>query len=314
MQRIEKNVKVSIVLITFNKASRLFLTLESLKRAEHINDTELIIVNDGSTDGTKELVESFKNENKNLNVKLIHINNSGRSIARNTGIIASTGDLIIFIDDDIIVSRKFIEHHKKAHDNQDNLINHGMINSFPLLKFMSNPITGELYNGGIAKNNILERVLTPEIVRHEELLDTYINDNARLSKFEKDIYELFNNTKSNDNYVRWISATGGNISIRRNVLFDLENFDPYMGKAWGCEDLELGYRAYKAGCKFNYCREAVNYHISHYRHDFSDIHNNSINYFINKHRSNSITLLNDYFNGNINSLIEWKKLIDEGDK
>ena len=84
-----------------------------------------------------------------------------------------------------------------------------------------------------------------------------------------------------------------------------------MGKNWGCEDLELGFRAYLAGCKFVYSTEAANYHMNHYREDFKEIHDISLNYFIRKHREKSISMLKEYFNENLTNLIEWKAAVDK---
>lgn len=301
----------SIILITYNKIHRLPLTLESIKRAKGINDVELIIVNDGSSDGTKELIDEYITENPDMNIKVIHINNSGRSIARNTGIMASSGDLIIFIDDDLIFGEKFIISHQRAHVNQNKLINHGIIYSFPLIKFMANPSNGELYSGGYAKKNLMKQIIELNMLSDNKAFNTYINYNARLSKFEADLKNLYNNTDINDSYVRWMLFTGGNVSVRRALLYEVENFDPYMGKTWGCEDLEIGYRLYKVGCSFSYDYDASNYHLSHYRENSIDVHNKSIDYFNNKHKAKSISLLKKYFNGDVKSLLQWKGLIDE---
>jgi glycosyltransferase involved in cell wall biosynthesis len=305
------HVPVSLIIITYNKLSRLILTLESVKRADYIEETEIIIVDDGSNDGTEKYLDNFKEQNKDLNIKVIHIANSGRSVARNIGIIKSTGSLLIFMDDDLLVNKEFITSHCKLHEGREDLVVHGRIYSFPVLKFMADPATGELYTGEVAKPNLKKKVLTPHIVKDSLLLKEYISDNARLSKFENDIYDLYNSTGNEDSYIRWIGTTGGNISIQRKKILKIENFDLYMGKNWGCEDLELGFRAYLAGCQFVYSTEAANYHINHYREDFNEIHDISLNYFISKHRERSISMLKEYFNGNLKNLVEWKVAVDK---
>lgn len=61
-------------------------------------DLEIILVDDGSTDSTPELCDSFSKEHANVHV--IHQENRGLSEARNTGINAAVGDYILFLDSD----------------------------------------------------------------------------------------------------------------------------------------------------------------------------------------------------------------------
>lgn len=70
------SISTSIILITYNKIHRLSLTLESLKRTKSIENVELIIVNDGSSDGTKELLDEYSSVNSDMNVRIINIKNS----------------------------------------------------------------------------------------------------------------------------------------------------------------------------------------------------------------------------------------------
>ena len=305
------HVPVSLIIITYNKLTRLALTLEALKRADYIEKTEIIIVDDGSDDGTKEYLDRWKEQNEYLNIKVIHIANSGRSVARNVGIMESMGSIVIFMDDDMLVSREFITGHCQAHAERDDLVVHGMIYSFPVLKIMADPATGELYSGGLAKENLKKEILTPDIIEDPVRLEEYIQKNARLSKFEKDIYELYHSTREEESRFRWIGTTGGNFSISRRRILKVEGFDLYMGKNWGCEDLELGFRIYLSGCRFVYCTKAVNYHISHYRADFMENHDQALAYFVNKHKERSICMLEEYFHEKQADLMEWKAAVDK---
>lgn len=85
----------SVVIPTFNRASLVGKAIESVFN-QSFGDWELIIVDDGSTDNTKEIVESFKDGR----VKYIYQKNTGRSSARNTGIDQSNGFYICFLDSD----------------------------------------------------------------------------------------------------------------------------------------------------------------------------------------------------------------------
>ncbi|HVH15551.1 MAG TPA: glycosyltransferase [Candidatus Angelobacter sp.] len=84
--------KISVIVCSFNGASTIHDTLKGLQGLDY-PDYEVIVVNDGSTDSTAEIVSRYP-------VRLISTANQGLSEARNTGIKASTGEIIAFIDDD----------------------------------------------------------------------------------------------------------------------------------------------------------------------------------------------------------------------
>jgi glycosyltransferase involved in cell wall biosynthesis len=89
-------MKVSVVIATYNRAYILAEALESAL-AQTYRDTEIIIVDDGSTDHTAEMVSRWTDER----VRYIkHDRNRGCSAAYNTGISAATGDLITLLDSD----------------------------------------------------------------------------------------------------------------------------------------------------------------------------------------------------------------------
>lgn len=85
----------SIVLPTYNRAHMLPKAIESVL-SQTFNDWELIIVDDGSTDDTKKIVEGYTDQR----IKYIYQDNQERSAARNNGIEHATGEYICFLDSD----------------------------------------------------------------------------------------------------------------------------------------------------------------------------------------------------------------------
>jgi glycosyltransferase involved in cell wall biosynthesis len=87
--------KVSVLIATYNRARMLGAAIDSVL-AQSYQDFELIVVDDGSTDGTRELVA----RRYGSAVRYIYQENRGRSEARNTGIKAARGDFFAFLDSD----------------------------------------------------------------------------------------------------------------------------------------------------------------------------------------------------------------------
>ncbi|MBT7600641.1 MAG: glycosyltransferase family 2 protein [Anaerolineae bacterium] len=86
--------KISVVIPVYNHAHRIGSAIDSVL-AQSYQDYEILVVNDGSTDDLIEVLEKFGG------IKLIdHETNLGRAAARNTGVLASNGEYIAFLDAD----------------------------------------------------------------------------------------------------------------------------------------------------------------------------------------------------------------------
>ena len=88
---------ISIVLPSFNRARILPKAVESILRQTY-QDFELIIVDDGSSDNTREVVNSFNDDR----IVYVHQENAGACVARNNGINHARGEYIAFQDSDDI--------------------------------------------------------------------------------------------------------------------------------------------------------------------------------------------------------------------
>ncbi|MCA1028626.1 glycosyltransferase [Cytobacillus kochii] len=299
---------ISLIIPTYNKAPRLELMLLSLTKLlipKNIS-LEVIIINDFSTDNTQGVVKDFLlNYKKRTKFDLFLINSDqsrGRSGARNLGVSHSRGDLIIFTDDDVILEERFILDHFILHKDRENLLLHGSIFELPYLKFICEP----KYNKNSKKIN--NKVLLEKLIDTQDIIGSKIKikEQARKSKFEKDIIQFFNYSEI-DNSFKWVCCIGANFSIAKDLFLEIGGFDEQMGIKWGCEDLEFGYRANKKGVLFKNSREneCVNYHMSHFRENVENDHKIAFSYFYRKHNDEKIKLLWDYFDKNFNDLLEW---------
>jgi glycosyltransferase involved in cell wall biosynthesis len=93
--------RVSVVIPTFNRREQLSGALASVLQQTMPVD-EIVVVDDGSTDGTREMLDDFVRLHAEIPIRVIHQENRGPSAARNAGIQAASGDLIAFLDDDDI--------------------------------------------------------------------------------------------------------------------------------------------------------------------------------------------------------------------
>lgn len=89
---------ISVVIPTHNRVDLLPRAIRSVQE-QTIKDLEIVVVSDGSTDGTDELMETLKKEDPRINYISYHPGHNG-NYARNTGIKASKGEYVAFLDDD----------------------------------------------------------------------------------------------------------------------------------------------------------------------------------------------------------------------
>lgn len=107
--------RVSVVIPTFNRADLLGTALASVLKQSY-PAYEIVVVDDCSTDGTRQVVEAFRDGR----IRYIrHERNRGGSAARNTGIRAAIGDYIAFLDDDDEWEPNKIEVQLRALENWD---------------------------------------------------------------------------------------------------------------------------------------------------------------------------------------------------
>ncbi len=90
---------VSIIMPVYNSSKYVISAIESVF-SQSYKDYELIIINDGSTDNSKELIIDYLKQNKDKDVKYIYQENKGASAARNKGIELAKGEYIAFLDAD----------------------------------------------------------------------------------------------------------------------------------------------------------------------------------------------------------------------
>ena len=92
---------ISIIIPVYNPGKYFSSCIDSIT-SQGFKDWEMILVDDGSTDGSGKACDEYAAKNKNISV--IHQNNSGAAAARNTGINKAKGEYILFVDSDDLLT------------------------------------------------------------------------------------------------------------------------------------------------------------------------------------------------------------------
>ena len=120
-------MKLSIVIPTYNRLEQLKKVLQGLEeQTRSCDDYEVLVVSDGSTDGTDDFLRSAA---PSLQLRAFFQPNQGVAAARNLGIAQATGEIILFLDDDVFPLPELIEEHLRFH----NLYGDGTVVIGPML-------------------------------------------------------------------------------------------------------------------------------------------------------------------------------------
>lgn len=221
-------MRLSVIIPTHNRAKILNDCLKAIFRQSlPKKNYEVIVVDDGSRDDTREVAKRFKKKYENF--RYIYQKRQGQGIARNKGVEKATGDVIVFIGDDIIATRDFLSEHMRYHlrHHKENQAVLGFTTWHPKLK------------------------ITP-------FMEWLTNGSSILGKFggHQFAYEKLKGGKEADYNFFYTS----NISLKYDLI-DKFPFDPsFSGYGW--EDIELGYRLHRrVGLKIYYNPKAVGYHL-----------------------------------------------------
>ena len=97
--------KISVIVPVYNTEKYIEKCLQSIL-SQTMNDIEIIVVNDGSTDNSENVIKQIeKNNNTKIQIKYFKKENGGLSDARNYGVKKATGKYISFIDSDDYIDK-----------------------------------------------------------------------------------------------------------------------------------------------------------------------------------------------------------------
>lgn len=220
---------ISVVIPTYNRKNILLKTIEGLFKQTYPKDRfEIVIVDDGSTDGTKEMIEDIVRDGRDRpQPRIIYVHQDpgkkGPAAANNLGIRTASGEYILMINDDIIPDKHLIEEHVKTQH----------VASQP--KIASQQGQKIMVQGRVINTSSTEDV----------------------SKTPKGYSGGYSDI-SFGYFTTW------NLSIKKQYLLDGGLFDEdFRNLCW--EDVEFGFRLRRLGIKQKNNRNAFGYH---FRHEF----------------------------------------------
>jgi GT2 family glycosyltransferase len=287
-------MKVSIGIPSYRAGERLYYNLLYLNMQEYPRtDFEVIIVDNGSEDGTSEMLSSI---DTNYELNSIHINtNMGRAFARNYGVMEAKGDIIVFLDSDMIAEKTFIAKHVDTHKYRNVAVcgqSWQRVYTYYYEDFkgyLRRNLYHQLTEYNFAKINKFHNK-QPLISEAKVISGGCFEASFSLSKMhqaEKAILDKYGNNLDGY-YFPWSLLVTNNCSIEKDIFFSVGGFDnSFIG--WGCEDLDFGYRLYKNGCKFIKQIDISSVHQEH-PINFIDKGEDNIIYFTKKYESIDLLL------------------------
>ena len=151
---------ISVVICTYNREKYIYSALESVAKQDYpYNKYEIVLINNNSTDNTEKLCMKFKENYPQVDFKYFVESEQGLSFARNRGIKESSGEIIIYLDDDVEIFPDYLKEYEVFFQNYPDAIGAGgkVIPRFEAEepKWMTN-ITRALLGGAIDFGNIIK--------------------------------------------------------------------------------------------------------------------------------------------------------------
>lgn len=112
-------MEISVVIPTYNNREVLQRTIQALLEQTFPHEYEIVVADDGSTDGTAEMVEAIRGA---VPVRFVRQANLGRSAVRNLGARAARGRILVFIDSDVWATPTLLAEHHKHYAGTDRRI------------------------------------------------------------------------------------------------------------------------------------------------------------------------------------------------
>jgi GT2 family glycosyltransferase len=234
---------VSLIIPTYNREEILCKTINSLIKQAEMSDYEIEVCIVDQTKIHNEETEKFLKETIETReyIKIIKEDKPSLPNARNIGVRKTTGDIIVFIDDDVELEDGFIEEHVKCYEDE-----------------LVDSVVGRVTICNGSKDNVLLNHTNSYLKRtlKQMLLRKFKNKAATITKNGVVIADF-----SKEESLETDSVIGCNMSFRRSIITEHNGFDVnYIGNAIR-EESDLCVRIIKDGGRISFNPKAHLYHI-----------------------------------------------------
>jgi len=248
----------SIVIPALNGRCTLNLLLRCLEAQTLSREQfECLVVDDGSTDGTAAFLDEYR---PGIHLRyFLHPTNLGRSQARNTGCAHAEGDVLIFIDADMLPEPDWLAHYAAAFAQTPwpDVISGGRYHIHLGANSENRPLVlGQML--GVSPDELFaSRVVGQfEQLRTHAQLGMY--PGYAMAKIETQLPEICQ--KYPESLLCAYSLITSNVAVRRSAFEKIGGFDTSMRRT---EDTDLGVRLWEIGARFGCAPDAKAYHMYH---------------------------------------------------
>jgi glycosyltransferase involved in cell wall biosynthesis len=265
-------IDITVVITCYNRCEQLCFALTSFSIQTYPMDQfEIIVVDDGSTDGT---VSDLESQSWPFPLKVIrNETNFGISHARNIGIENAEGTIVVFSDSDMIVPPHYLEQHWKAHQGAEKRVVCAPFrrNIFTIIyadhletKLWANMLDASPQLGTKIPENFSLNDDSMCIFAPEDILNGSI-DRISPSKENKSMSQFISRFGQDlkDCPMPWLAYAGSNSSVTRESLIEIGGFDDQL--RYRHDDRDIGYRLYLTGHHFFLHPEIISIHQDHFR-------------------------------------------------
>ena len=242
-------MKLSVIIPCKNRARQIGSIVRSLcTQTLAANDYEVIVADDCSSDDTPDRVKRLQTQYPHIQLHYVRIERDSidfkAGTIRNRGVATSKGSTILFLDSDVLASPNLLLEHVQSHE------------ATPSQKVVIGYVFRVMESDQVKCDRLLAQNDLDAIPEHITLYPDIREETYAFYHIDKKKTGLMSLPAP------WRFLYTNNVSISRELFLNLGGFDETFS-GWGDEDIELGYRVFRAGHPLIVNRNAFGFHYEH---------------------------------------------------